>query len=67
MIAINLGVVNLLPIPALDGGRVVFRLIELVTRKKVKPEIEGYIHLGGMALLLLFIIIITVKDVIYLF
>ncbi len=67
VIAINIGVVNLLPIPALDGGRVVFRLIELFTKKSVKPEIEGYIHLAGMALLLLLMVIVSVKDVINLF
>ncbi|MBO4217227.1 MAG: site-2 protease family protein [Clostridia bacterium] len=67
IIAINIGIMNLLPIPALDGGRVMFRLIELFTKKRVKPEIEGYIHLGGMALLLLLMIVVSVKDVINLF
>ncbi len=67
VIAINIGVVNLLPIPALDGGRVVFRLIELFTKKRIKPEIEGYIHLGGMVLLLLLMVAVTIKDVIFLF
>ena len=56
VISINLGVMNLLPIPALDGGRVVGLLlttgIEAVTRKKINPKIEGYIHGIGMILLL---------------
>ena len=54
-IAINLGIMNLLPIPALDGGRIVGVLlttgIEGVTKKKLNPKIEGYIHAGGMVVL----------------
>ncbi len=66
-ISINLGVMNLLPIPALDGGRLVFQLIELVRRKPIKPAVEGYIHFAGIVLLMLLIIIVSVKDVISLF
>jgi regulator of sigma E protease len=67
LIAMNLGVVNLLPIPALDGGRIVFMLIELITRKKVPQKVESTIHTVGMVLLLIFMAVITVKDIIYLF
>lgn len=67
IIALNLGVMNLLPFPALDGGRIVFLIIEGIRRKPLKREVEGYIHFAGMALLLLLMLIITFKDVIKLF
>lgn len=67
LITINVGIFNLLPFPALDGGRFVFLLIELIFRKPVKREIEGYINAAGMALLLLLMVVITGKDIIQLF
>ena len=67
IITVNLGVFNLLPIPALDGGRLLFLLVEAVTRKPVKREVEGMIHFIGMALLLLLMFIITFKDIARLF
>ena len=63
LITMNLGVVNLLPLPALDGGRIIFLIIELVRRKPIKPEYEGYVHLVGFAVLILFMIFVTYKDV----
>lgn len=63
MLAMNLGVMNLLPLPALDGGRIVFLIIEGIRRKPVNPKIEGYIHAAGMALLLLLMLVITGKDI----
>ena len=70
-IAINLAVMNLLPIPALDGGRVVGVLIttavEAVTRKKIDPKYEGYLHGVGMMLLLALMAVIMFKDIIFLF
>ena len=70
-IAINLAVMNLLPIPALDGGRVVGLLIttvvEAVTRKKIDPRIEGYLHGAGMILLLGLMALVMFKDIIFLF
>ena len=70
-LAINLAVMNLLPIPALDGGRVVALLIttavEAVTRKKIDPKYEGYIHGAGMLLLLALMAIIMFKDIFVLF
>ena len=66
-VSMNLGVFNLLPIPALDGGRLVFVIIEAIRRRPVKPEHEGWVHLGGMALLMLLMIVVTFKDVIKLF
>ena len=66
-IAINLAVMNLLPIPALDGGRVVGLLlttvIEAVTRKKIDPKFEGYIHGAGMILLLALMAVVMFKDI----
>jgi len=70
-IAINLAVMNLLPIPALDGGRVAALLItvaiEKITRKKLNPKYEGYIHGAGMILLLGLMAIVMFKDIFVLF
>ena len=70
-IAINLGVMNLLPIPALDGGRVVALLlttvIEKIIGKKINPKFEGYIHGAGMILLLVLMAVIMFKDIFYIF
>ena len=66
-IAINLAVMNMLPIPALDGGRVFFlvinALVQLVFRRKIDPKYEGYIHAAGMILLLCFIAFVSFKDI----
>ena len=70
-IAINLAVMNLLPIPALDGGRLVALLlttgIEAVTKKKIDPKYEGYIHGVGMVLLLALMAVIMFKDIFTIF
>jgi regulator of sigma E protease len=66
-IAINLAVMNLLPIPALDGGRILFLIIELVMRlfklKRINPKYENYIHIGGFALFLLLAVYVTYNDI----
>ncbi|WP_294469179.1 RIP metalloprotease [uncultured Ruminococcus sp.] len=62
-ITINVGVFNLLPLPALDGGRFIFLLIEAVRRKPVPPEREGLVHTIGMAALLLMMVVVTVSDI----
>ncbi|MBE6554792.1 MAG: site-2 protease family protein [Ruminococcaceae bacterium] len=67
VITVNLGVFNLLPIPALDGGRLLFLLVEAVTRKPVNKNIEGYIHFAGLMLLLLLTAFIFCKDITGLF
>lgn len=67
MISINLGVMNLLPIPALDGGRTVILLAELVTRKKLPTNVEATINAVGLLVLLGLSFIIMIKDVIGLF
>jgi regulator of sigma E protease len=67
LISISLAVFNVLPIPALDGGRLFFILLEGVIGKKVSPKIEGYIHTIGMAVLLFIVLLVTFKDVLQLF
>lgn len=66
-IAINLAVMNLLPIPALDGGRIFFLIINVilsrVIRRQIPGKYEGYVHLAGMALLLLLMLVVGVNDV----
>ncbi len=66
VLAMNLGVVNLLPLPALDGGRVFFMLIELVTGKKIDPKAEGLVHFIGIILLMILMFAVTCKDIFYL-
>ncbi len=63
LVTINIGIFNLLPIPALDGGRLVFLLIEAVRRKALKAETEGMIHFVGFAALMLLMIFVTFNDV----
>lgn len=67
VITINLGVFNLLPIPALDGGRLLFLLIEAVLRRPVNKQVEGYIHFAGMMLLFGLMIVVACKDIVGLF
>jgi regulator of sigma E protease len=67
LISINLGVVNLLPLPALDGGRIVFVLVEAVRRKRISAEKEGLVHLVGLAVLVALIVFISIFDIIDLF
>lgn len=64
VISINLGVMNLLPIPALDGGRMLTILIEMITKKKLPAKVENTINAVGLAILLGFSVIVLVKDVI---
>lgn len=62
-ITINVGIFNLLPLPALDGGRLIFLIIEAIRGKPVKPEHEGMVHAIGMALLLCLMVIVTISDI----
>ena len=70
-IAVNLAVMNMLPIPALDGGRVLALIlttaVEAVTKKKINPKIEGYIHGVGMIILLGLMGLIMFKDIFTIF
>ena len=63
IITINLGLFNLLPIPALDGGRLLFILIEMIFRKPVPQKYEAAVHAAGFAVLIAFMLFITAKDI----
>lgn len=63
LISANLGVMNLLPFPALDGGRLLFLFVELITRKAVPKEKEAVVHAIGFALLFVVMILVTFKDI----
>ena len=64
-ISINLAIINILPLPALDGGRMVFVLLEWVRRgKRVSPKTEGLVHLIGFAMLMALIVVVTQQDII---
>lgn len=63
LLTINLGIFNLLPIPALDGGRLFFMIIELITGKKIPPEKEGIVHGIGFMLLIALIIFVSFNDI----
>ena len=63
MISVNLGVMNLLPIPGLDGSRLLFLLVEGVRRKPVKRDLEGAIHFAGFVLLMGLMVVLVYKDV----
>lgn len=67
LISINLGVMNLLPIPALDGGRLLTITIEMITRKRLPTKVEGIINAVGLILLLGLSVVILIKDVIQIF
>ena len=67
IISVNLGVMNLLPLPALDGGRLMFLFWEAITRKPVNKTVESYINAAGLLLLMAFMILITFKDIFKLF
>jgi regulator of sigma E protease len=62
-LSVYLGLFNMLPVPALDGGRALFLGIESVTRKVVNPRIEAAVHTAGFVLLLGVLVIVTFKDI----
>lgn len=64
LISLNLGIMNLLPLPALDGGRLVFLLVEGIRRKPVSRDKEGMVHLIGLGALLLLILAVTYRDIV---
>lgn len=67
LLSVNLGVVNLLPLPALDGGRLVFIIIEMIRRKPISREKEGMVHMAGIILLFMLMIFIMFNDIVKLF
>ena len=64
LLSANLGVMNLLPLPALDGGRIVFILIEAIRGKPVDKEKEGFVHFAGFVVLMLFMVFVMYNDII---
>lgn len=64
IITVNLGVFNLLPLPALDGGRIFFMVIELFRGKPINQKVEGIIHTVGMGLLLLLMVVVAYNDIV---
>ena len=63
VISVNLGIFNLLPLPALDGGRFVFLLIEGIRKKPIPQKYEAYVNTAGFVVLIGFMIVVTLKDV----
>jgi regulator of sigma E protease len=65
LISLNLAIINILPLPMLDGGRIMFVVLEIIRRgKKISPEREGLVHMAGFAALLIFIVVISYFDII---
>lgn len=67
LVTANLGIMNPLPIPALDGGRLMFLIIEAVRRKRVPPEKEGMVHFAGFAVLMVLMVVVMFNDIVKLF
>ena len=67
LITANLGVMNLLPLPALDGGRLVFLIVEAVRRKPINREIEGMVHFAGLMLLMALMVVVMYNDIMKIF
>ena len=63
MLSLNIGIFNLIPIPALDGGKLLFMIIEAIRGKPVNPKVEGYIHTAGFVLLMALIVVVTFSDI----
>ena len=63
LLSANLGVMNLLPLPALDGGRLVFLILELIRGKRINPEKEGMVHFIGLMALMALMVVILFSDV----
>lgn len=63
LLSANLGVMNLLPLPALDGGRLVFLIIEAIRGKRIPPEKEGYVHFIGIVLLMILMVVVLFNDI----
>ena len=67
LVTANLGIMNLLPIPALDGGRLVFLALEAVRGKRIPPEKEGMVHFAGFALLMILMVVVMYNDIVRIF
>ena len=67
LLSANLGVMNLLPLPALDGGRLVFLLVEAIRGKKVDPEKEGMVHFIGLMFFMVLMVFLLFNDLVNIF
>ena len=67
LISANLGVMNLLPLPALDGGRLLFLIIEAITGKAVAQNMEALVHTAGLILLMLLMVFVMYQDIVKIF
>lgn len=67
MLSINVGIFNLIPIPALDGGKIVMNILEGIRRKPLKPETESYITLAGVAIMVVLMLVVTWNDIMRVF
>ena len=62
MLSVNLGILNLLPVPALDGGRLVFLLVEIFRGKPIPPEKEGMVHFVGLMFFMVLMLVVFFND-----
>ena len=67
MISINIGIFNLIPIPALDGGKIVLNILETIRRKPLKQEIETYVTMAGVVIMVVLMLAVTWNDIMRLF
>ena len=67
LLSANLGVMNLLPIPAMDGGRLVFLILEAIRGKRIPPEKEGMVHFAGFVALMLLMVFVLFNDLKHVF
>jgi len=67
LLSANLGVMNLLPLPALDGGRLVFLIVEAIRKKPINRELEGMIHFAGLMLLMALMVVVMYNDILKIF
>lgn len=67
VLSINLAILNIIPFPALDGGRILFLIIEMIRRKPATPKIEAAVHASGFALLMILVVLVTYKDILRFF
>ena len=63
LLSVNLGIMNLLPLPALDGGRLVFQFVEVVRGKPVPPEKEGLVHMAGLIAFMILMVVVMYNDI----
>lgn len=67
LLSANLGVMNLLPLPALDGGRLVFLIVEAVRKKPINRQVEGAVHFAGLMLLMMLMVVVMYNDILKIF